>query len=76
MNFQLKNFSGGNFDLTLLSIPSSNDFKFSELPPINKEHKERVESTTTPFSGKPDDILYEVPQGTLLFCTCLLYRNP
>lgn len=39
---------------------SSNDFKFSELPAINPEYKDKVGAIRQPFSGKPEEILIAV----------------
>jgi len=39
---------------------SSNEFKFSELPAINPEYKDKVGSFRQPFTGRPEEILIQV----------------
>lgn len=38
---------------------SSNDFKFSELPAMNAEHRSRADTFRQPFVGRPEEILIE-----------------
>ena len=42
---------------------SSNDFKFSPLPPIDSEYKEKIDSFRTPFIGKHEEILILVAEA-------------
>jgi len=39
---------------------SSNEFKFAELPAINNEYKDKVDTIRQPFTGRPEEILINV----------------
>lgn len=41
---------------------SSNDFKFSELPPINLQYKDLVNTLRTPFTGKYEEVIEEAKE--------------
>lgn len=39
---------------------SSNEFKFSELPAINNEYRDKVDTFRQPFTGRPEEVLIQV----------------
>jgi hypothetical protein len=62
MSFLIKNSSGGNLN-RVINVSSSNDFKFSELPPINLQYKDLVDLIRTPFTGNYELKLEEPKEG-------------
>jgi len=58
--FPVKKFFWRYTFVTICLNFSSNEFKFAELPAINNEYKDKVDTIRQPFTGRPEEILINV----------------
>ena len=42
---------------------STNEFKFAELPEINKEYASKADKIRTPFTGRPEELIQRAKEG-------------